>query len=334
MGWFPVFEECIRAENFINLTPTEKLLFWYLGSEFNRRGDFYQSDLEIAKTLATSEKTIRRGRKELTAMGLIEAKPGTITRRKQFLATRYVWVRYANVEPEEDRHFAQVPRFTFQVLLELLRKANLRPGDVVVYICLSYWYWRNHGKSENRDRFFITKKALQKLTNLRNSPTRVRGLYEAFVFSGGKHLFEYQEEHHRITFTDWCTCAEPEQNEQSQRIAESYVREIKDLVTQEKRERQLKVQQKIAKTSLPPFEFFRESYKNKYGRFPKCNFVTRERFDEIEITSDYIAICHAINWYLSNDKKPNCSGAKVKTMGKFIANIKTILRSSKKNTLV
>jgi len=48
MSWFPVFADFMEEKKFKGLTPTEKLYFWHLVSIFNKEGEFYQSDLEIA----------------------------------------------------------------------------------------------------------------------------------------------------------------------------------------------------------------------------------------------------------------------------------------------
>jgi hypothetical protein len=169
MGWFPVFANFIEGQEFKRLTCSEKLYFWYLASNFNLRGEFYQSDLEIAVTLGTSEKTIRRGRAKLTKMGLIKVKPGQLKKNRPF-ATLYMAVRYAKMG--KGGHFAQVYRFTFLAMLHRLRKFKLQIEDVVVYVCLTYWFWRNRGKYEDRNRFYITKKELKSLTGLHDAPRR------------------------------------------------------------------------------------------------------------------------------------------------------------------
>lgn len=322
MGWFPVFADCMEREDFKSLTPTDKLFFWHLVSEFNRRGEFYQSDLEIAKTLATSEKTIRRGRAKLINMGLVKAKPGTRTKRSQ-IATRYSWVKYATMG--EEGFFAQIHRYTFQVILDRLRNSHLKAGDVVVYICLYYWFWRNRGKHESRDRFYITKKDLQSLTNLSDAQKRFHRIYEGFHFSSGEHLFEYQYEYHRVLVRDWNWCADPENNEISRQNAETLRQEIKDLTDHEKQDRELKIQQKIIKTSKHPFEFFMDFYKKQYGRLPHYTHRIKKRFHEIEKNIGYSAIYRAINWYFTADIVPTWSGAQTRTLGNFVRTIDDIL---------
>lgn len=329
MAWFPVFADFMAGEEFKVLTPTEKLYFLHLVSRFNKEGEFYQSDLEIAVTLATSEKTIRRGRAKLTEMGLIKAIPGSITKRNQCLATRYSWIRYAVVKPKEDRHYAQVDRFTFQTMLNLLRKSRLKPSDVVVYVCLYCWYWRNRGKREDHQ-FFITKKALQSLSNVRNASTRLQRVYEASCFSDRNHLFEYQDDYHRVMFREWTCFADPDESDQNRQSAEKYISEINESVAREKQDRHLKVQQKIAKTSLLPFEFFKESYKKKHGRFPDYNPSIKEEFHEVEKAHGYGAIYRAINWYFSAEVVPNGTAAKTRTMKNFLIYINDILKLSDK----
>jgi len=241
MAWFPIFEKFIDGPG-KRLTPTEKLYFWYIASRFNKEGEFYQSDLEIAVTMATSEKTVRRARAKLVEMGMIQVKPGQLKSNRPF-ATRYLLVRYANTT-EELGFYAQIQRYTFETMFDFLRKGRLQHGDVVVYICLYYWCWRTRGKYEDRDRFFITKKELQNITCLRDAATRVLKVYDAFIFSEGSHLFEYKEEHHRFIFKDWSICADPDKDEKSRQNAERRLEEIKNSVKNEKRDRQRKLSRK------------------------------------------------------------------------------------------
>lgn len=334
--WFPLSIGFMEDPKFRLLSPSEKLYYWRLVSEFNLRGEFYQSDLEMAKTLGTCEKTIRRGRSKLTEMGLINAIPGTRTRRNQMLATQYPFIRYANLD--EEGFFAQIRRYTFNVMLHYLRKASLQSGDIVVYIYLSYWFWRNRGKNEDH-RFFITKERLQSLTNLKDAPIRIPRIYEAFVFSDGTHLFNYQDEYRRFTFRDWNICAEPKNDEQSRGNAERYIKEIKDLVAREKRDRELKLQQKTV--NLPknsndhfpsPLGVFYELYMKRYARMP--NSRGDNRLIELGKTFGRGVISQAINWYFTADTVPNGSGAKTRTLGNFIAHIDDILKLSTQSAFV
>jgi hypothetical protein len=337
-GWFPLSIGFMDDPEFRLLSPTEKPYFWHLVSEFNLRGEFYQSDLEIAVTLATSEKTIRRGRSKLIEMGLIKAIPGTITSRNQSLATRYPFIRYAKFD--EEGFFAQMPRYTFNTMLHYLRKGRLQSGDVVVYVCLFYWFWRNRGEHLNRDRFFITKQGLQSLTNLKDAPTSVLRIYEAIVFSSGNHLFNYQDKHHRFIFRDWKWFADPDKDEQNRGIAEIYIEEIKELVAREKQNRQLKIQQTAnmnLKNNSDNFltqrvmNVFEHRYVSKYHKWP--NQRGYEKLKDLIQTFGGDIIERAIYYYFVAAEVPNGSGAKTRTLGNFITNIDDILKLSGESTI-
>jgi hypothetical protein len=333
MSWFPLSEQLMEASpEFQALTPADKIYLFFMISEFNlRRTQFYKSDLEVAVTLGVNEKTIRRARKKLIELGWMKAKPGTRTGRGQCLATTYLWLKWAAVP--QNNFFAQLPRHTFNVMLDRLMESRLQAGDVVVYVCLFYWFWRNRGKNEDRDRFFITKKKLQSLTNLKAASTRITRIYEAIVFSNGKHLFEYQDDYHRVVVKDWTWCADPSENEPNRRNEERHLNKIKDLVTQEKQNKQLKIQEKMVKQpkktdpcSLSLLTFFYELYMKRHGRMP--NHRGDKRLRKLEQIYDRGAIHQAINWYFTADTVPNGSGARTRTLGNFISHIDDILKLS------
>lgn len=342
MGWFPVFADLIDGEEFKSLTPTEKLYFLHLISRFNKDGEFFQADDEIAATLATDVKTIRRGRPKLEKMGLIQVIPGRLTERKRCIATQYLKVRYARIKPEEDRHFAKIQRHTFEVMLNHLRKTLFQPGDVIVYVCLYYFYHRNRGKREDHQ-FYIKKEKLQSLTGLQDASTRVSRIYEAFTFSSGCHLFEYQDKHQRFIIKNWEICGEPEKNENNRRIAESFRQKIKDTVARKKQERRLKAidsikaQQKTMKSPKnkrypSPLSVFIELYMKRYGRMPSSR--GDKKFGELEQTFGRGVICRAVNWYFTADAVPNGSGAKTRTLCNFVCHIDEILKLSAESAFV
>jgi len=331
MGWFPVFENFIEDE-FKKLTPTEILYFMHLVSQFNLRGEFYQSDLEIAKTLATSEKTIRRGRAKLVELNLIKVIPGTRTKRNQHLATRYLWVGYATIQ--KNMFFAQIQRFTYEIMLDYLRKSLFKPADVVVYICLYYWWWRNRGKYNGRDRFYITKNSLRSLTNLPDAGKRLSKIYKIFIFTNGSHLFNFKEELHRFIINDWFICANPDKDDNNYCIAKKYIEEIRNLVLSEKRKRQIKAQQRISelmpkkrKDRVPSGDLlviFEKLYIERYGHRP--NLGGTKRLRDLEYTFGRGPIYKAIVWYFTAETVPKSS--RTRTLGNFIAHIEGILKLS------
>jgi hypothetical protein len=333
LSWFPLSRAMMEeSHEFSSLTPTEKLYFWRLLSEFNLRGEFYQSDLEMAKTLGTSEKTIRRGRKKLINLGWVIAKPGSRTTRNQLLATRYLLLQHAH--PEKESFFAQMPRHTFNLMLDYLRRSIFKQADIVVYIYLSYWFLKNRGKYYERDRFYITKDRLRSYTNIGDAVQRIYKIYKEFSFSDGTHLFEYEDEYHRFVFKNWKVATNPEKSEQARKRAKEFINEVKQLVVEEKRKKLIKQKQKstaIIKEShegIAPTRdlkiIFDKLYKEKYGRWP--NGRADEQFEKLTSTFGRDAVYKAIIYYFSADQVPNGSGAKTRTLGNFITHINEIVR--------
>lgn len=189
--------------------------------------------------------------------------------------------------------------------------------------------------------FFITKKEVQSIRNLRDVPTRIPRIYKAFEFSNAEHLFEYHDEYHRFIFENWSICADPAKDEVNRCNAERYVKEIKEAVAREKRERQLKIQQKMKKIPqkrndhFPPESlilFFSKCYIKKYDRWP--NARGSKWLQELEQTFGYAAVYKAINYYFIADTVPNSSRANTRTLGNFITHFDDILKLSRKSAIV
>jgi hypothetical protein len=240
MSWFPLNEQLMEGSpEFRVLTPAEKVFLLFMISEFNlRRKHFYKSDLEAAVTLGVGERTIRRGRKKLIELGWIKAKPGTLTRRGKCLATTYLWIKWATISP--GGFFAQMDRHAFNVMLYHLRKGEFSSADLVVYVYLCYWHWRNRGKFREKGSFYMSKEHLCELTNLADAPGRVERLYDGFTFREGAHLFEYGG-YQKLIFTTWNEFADPEEDEDIRLNAEAYTKEIMEMVKETKELRNSKL---------------------------------------------------------------------------------------------
>jgi len=232
ISFFPLHKITIEdCEEFRKLTPAEKLCYWLLISEFNRRGEFYKSDLEIAVTLDLSEAKIRSARRKLGKLEFIKYRSGSITGGRK-LATTYEYVKWAT--PVEGYFFAQIQRYSFEAMLSYLRKGNFTHADVVVYVYLAYLFWKNRGAKEDQS-FFVTKAKLQELTNIPNIQQKIKNLYDKFLFGNGMHLFEYSDKYHKLAFSKWASFADPSENENSQRNAEAYINDIKAKVSAKKK---------------------------------------------------------------------------------------------------
>lgn len=180
INWWPITASRLENPDYQRLTPAERLYLEYIISEYSLRGPFTESDLEIAVTLGLSEDKVRRARRRVgratdyilkmasvvygrslaTGLGWIVYSPGWRS-GTQNLATKYVDAPIATV-PKGD-FFASVPRYTFEVLLALVRGKKLIHADVIVWLVLSYMYWRCRGKREDHC-FFITKRELSQLS--------------------------------------------------------------------------------------------------------------------------------------------------------------------------
>jgi len=220
INWFPLPRSLMENPIFIMATPIEKLYLLHIASEINLRGSFYKADLEVAVTLRASEDKIRRSRREFMSLGWITAQPGFRSGGRH-LATRYLAVPGA--ERKDDDFYAPLHRFTFEALLNRVRAWRLTHSDIVVYVYLTYLKTRNR---PDEDWFFVTKRELRDLTGVTGANVCVAHLHDAWTFSGGSHLFEFDDEHYRFSFEKWAICADPSRDEAAAKNARSYRAEI------------------------------------------------------------------------------------------------------------
>ncbi len=337
LSWFPLPEGVMESPEFKMFTPTEKLYLWLLISEYNLRdGGFYLADLEVAKTLATSEKTIRRARAKPAFREWVSFVPGTRDKRGRGIATRYLEVKCASLG--DYGWFAQMHRYTFNMMLNCLRHKTFQPGDVVVYVYLSYWYWKCRGRYADREKFFITKRELRELTNLENAPERVARLYSNFTYSGGAHLFEYSG-YQRLEFTKWATAADPEKDENNRKNAERWIQEIKEQVKKAKQDKQAREKVKrvagaeyaaISPEDLP--DLFDRLYQQKYGRLQPYRWGGNRWDRLVEYGELYGAgrVFQAMMFYFNAGEVPNTTHASTRTIANFLMNIEELLRRATK----
>lgn len=211
--------------DFRKLTPAEKVYFWFILSEYNLRGKFHKSDLETAVTVGISEDKTRRARRKLAKLGWLEITPGFIGKKGRKFTTAYNMVKWA--KPRKEDFFAMAHRYTFEALLAQLRRGALAHADLVVYEYLTYFQQKCQGDKEY---FFVTKRELVELTGIPTATRSVDTLYRNFVFTGGAHLFEVQDNYHKLTFSKWSVCSDPSENDNNRERAEEYRREIQDQV--------------------------------------------------------------------------------------------------------
>ena len=255
INWWPVTASRLENPDYQHLTPAERLYLEYIISEYSLRGPFTESDLEIAVTLGLSEDKVRRARRRVgratdyilkmasvvygrplaTGLGWIVYSPGWRS-GTQNLATKYVDVSMATV-PKGD-FFASVPRFTFESLLALVRRKQLTHADVVVWLVLSYMYWRCRGKREDH-RFFITKRELSQLSGVPNASACVEHLHKQYCFKGGDHLFEYMDQGPRLVVSEWAWSADPQEDKTNAEHLKVFREEIAKAVELQKQRKDM-----------------------------------------------------------------------------------------------
>lgn len=194
-------------ERFQRLTPTEKIYYWFLVSEFNLYGEFVCADSKAAENLSVSLAKIRQARRKLTKMGLIRIQTGFIKGDRNF-ATKYCNVEWSRPSQRLKKQFVRMHRQAFEVLLDWIRQKVLTHAEVVVLICLYYWKHLLNGwkiKGENGPQsFFIAKSMLRKLSGIRDCSKLLANLYENIVLGeDSHHLFEYADNHISVNFDKW-----------------------------------------------------------------------------------------------------------------------------------
>lgn len=229
MSFFPLPRELMEeSQEFRALTPVEKVYYWMLMSRFNAGGPFYRADLEYAVILRRSVDTIRRARRKFEALGWIQIKRGTKDARGRGLATRYLYVKWANTD--EASYWAPMPRHMFEWdMVYFVFTGQFEPEDVVTYVYLTYWYEKHRQTFERDGCFYISRAQLRELTGLPDAPEHVQRLYDRFQFSNGDHLFDFTG-YQRFKFTAWRITISPEENEHNRQNNERRRQQVQSAI--------------------------------------------------------------------------------------------------------
>lgn len=356
MSWFPLRADLIENPEFVAMSPSQKVYYLALVSEFNLRGEFYRSDQEFAVLIgAATDKepvkypftldrrdgclygvsvdTIRRARRELQKKGWIAYKPGTRSRRGT-VATTYKQVRHARAA--EEMFFAPMHRHTFDMLLDQARRGQFTHADLVAYTALVYWGYK-HGRPGD---FFITKGKLRELTGLESAPDHVARLHDRFKYAGGRPLFDYQDTHQRLRFTEWRTAADPEKDETNREIAKRWEREV-EAATQaarqaKERRQRVNVPPALAHEPAPEdlLKAFEELFRQRYGDLSGAGVREAAARELLKLGRRFGApvVLKALLVYFRAADVPNRTGANRRTLRNFLENwpmlYRTVQRSS------
>lgn len=267
-SWFPIANGMIQDENFRDLTPTEKLYFWKVLSEFNMSyGEFYKADIWFAASLNLSIEKIRKARAKLSKMGYITMVPGTQDKRGRKLATTYKDVKWADVV--EKGQFSKMDRTTFERLISHIIDNHLSHADVVCYVYIHHLIWIKGGEYAS-----LTKKEFAELTGMPKIMSNVKSLMANFKFSNGEMLFDFRDYYHNIKFEKIRTVLYTDEHEKMRlRKIEDHI--VKLRAKSEKKERD-KLRREGAVFPEDLYPLFKQLYQEKHNEDPGYEWRERE----------------------------------------------------------
>jgi len=235
INWFPLRRSMMEESlEFKWLTVAERLYYILVLSELNLRGEFYRADLEMAIMLGLSEDKLRRTRRKLQNMKWLIVEPGFMSKGKG-VATTYFNAEWEDIPKTGDGdYFAPMHRYALDMMLHNIRNKKFTHADVLTYIYLCYYQYKNRGKNEGK--FFITKDHLKKLTGIPKAVECVANIYNGFLFDKKSHLFDYRDKYHKLVFDTWREFGDPKEGTNCEG-AESYKKEVALAVSKAKEDR-------------------------------------------------------------------------------------------------
>lgn len=314
--WFPLHVDIVTSDDFKDRTPTEKLYFFLVTSEFNARDRFYMSDLEAAVRIGAKEITARKARRTFQKLGLIETKLGFKGPNGRGVATTYCDVKGAKVDKKSGRQFVRQQRYMFNSLLDCVRDGIFKPVDVVVYVYLNY-IRQKHNITK------LSKGWLKELTGIPQADKSVKKLYDRYTFSGGNTLFDYTDLYQHLKISGWREAVPPEKSEDNAALAVRYEKEIAQKVQdirEEKKHRE--IEQDTAKGILRHPEqlpvWFNVMYEDKYNKKPSHFDYQEEELIELGEKRGVKVIADALISYFAADVVPNPTNAKYRNLTRFL----------------
>lgn len=228
------------SPEFRKLTPAEKVLWINILNESNLRGEFYKADIEWVVALNLSLNKVREARRKFGALGWLNFTPGCRSHGGR-LATQYHSARWT--KPEDGVFFAQMPRYTWEWLLTLLRPVRSRPGEwidprlrkrepvcghieVLLYAYLWYW-WNKYG---DKTGIVITKHTLQELTGFAGASDKVQGLADA------TGMLKFRDEYHKIRLLEFWFRKDPSKCADNARQRDLAARNLSDAIAKARKD--------------------------------------------------------------------------------------------------
>ncbi|MCR8636961.1 hypothetical protein [Paenibacillus radicis (ex Xue et al. 2023)] len=309
-SWFPIYNELLNDPDFKALTPTEKLYYWLVLSEYNIvGGEFYKPDIWFAGALALSVIKIRQARRTLSKLSFLNITPGMRAQGKN-LATRYKDVRI-----HDDAQFSRLDRTTFNVLLQKIRNDNLSHQEVVMYVYINH-LCQTSGKGKFAA---LAKSVFIDLTNIANAVKQVEGLHKKFIFTSGEKLFKYSSEIRSLRFE---SVQRVQFNEDH--LAEwnkSIQHKINEIEAKEKEKEKQRARDngELIADDLP--DLFKKIYSARRGKLPTFHPSEARQLIELGEQMGPQRIETAIQNYISAGTLPTKMNQGSRTLNQFVKNI-------------
>jgi hypothetical protein len=329
----------LLSEEFIKSKPSDKLYYFALLHYMNLHeisydGDFFKRDLDFAAALGYSEDSIRNARRKFQKLGWIDAKSGFRTKQGQNVATTYYSVKWKETPKlNEGKRFVRFPHYDFEMMLSQIHSKEIDHHDMVVYCYVVCWEQLNGAIGRP---FYFPKKDLRYYTNIIKAVDCVKNLSQVSVFSGDEAVFDYTDDYHRLLFTKLRKAADPYRDENNRATFNSYLENHKrrsERLLSEKHERELKKAREKGIIVDPSqlVDFFREEYKKAYNfqKNPDISYSQEKTLIKLGEEKGLENVVIAIRKYfeMPDEKIPNPSGAKHKTLARFNTNFDMILGS-------
>lgn len=333
--WFPIAEELLKHEEFIKSKPSDKLYYFALLHYVNLHDmayedDMYKSDIEFAAALSYSVDTIRNARRKFKKLGWIDYTNGFRTKKGKNVATTYHYVAWKETpEKNGEKRFVKFPHYDFEMMLNCLRNNAISHEEMIVYcyvVCFNQLY------GTIGEPFFIPKKDLRKITNIKNAVDCIKQLANLYVF-GDEAVLDYKDEYHRIVITELRRAALPHRDEINRKNFETYLLEVKSKAERMRVEQKEKAIQKATEKGIiidpkQLVDVFKQLYKNEYGKKPDIPSYSKGVLIELAETNGVQEVYQALHKYfdMPDETIPNPNGAKSKTLNRFITNYDLITR--------
>jgi hypothetical protein len=321
-SWFPIPKEQIEDEVFVKLTPTEKLYYWLVVSEFNLNDgqEFYRADDWFAAALKLSTIKIRTARRKLQALRWLEIVPGRRDKHGRNLTTTYKNVKWAMPpDKESGMQFAKIHRMTFEVLIDEMRDGHFTHEEVVIYVYLRYWF-----KTTRSEYINLKKSEMKRITGIPKTPEYIKSLHQKFRFSDDEScLFHYVDKYRLMSFS----------NLESVAFNQDRVLRIRkriDAAVNALREKEAQKQRQKSKNNGVIFaedleDVFRDLYFERYEKKAQLFGQEKVMLKEFGQHYDVELVAKAMRVYMFNHE-----GKGRNTLSSFLANADTWINRAKK----